>query len=107
MEYPLCQQTVTLYRKQGDTLLRQVVEGCYLEWKCQAVPGDARQERQFMLVMPGNIQRVFPGDRILEGVGPEEVDWERFLPVYVDGLLIVEHVKRFYWNGALCHVEAG
>jgi len=108
MEYPLCDQVVTVYRRRADTVLRQVLEGCYLDVQVTAVPGDDRQQRKFLLVVPGSVQRVFPGDRLVPGEGPQVTagDWDRFLPVFQEDMLIVGTVKRFYWNGELCHVEA-
>lgn len=110
MEYPLCTQQVTVYRKAGEEILRQVAEDCFFRCEDQlhTHKDGSRQERKFLLVMPGNIQRVFPGDRICEGDGPQvtAADWDRFLPVLVPGLVQVQHVKPFYWDGQLCHVEA-
>jgi len=106
MEYPLCNQTVTVYRLVDGQVCRRVLENCYLEVSAKAVPGDCRQEQTFLLVVPGQETLVQPGDRVLPGVGPEAVSWERLLPVFVKELLVVSQVKRFYWEGAMSHLEA-
>ena len=95
MEYPFCDQTVTVYR--GD--LRQVICGCYLEISQGRQPADKRPQWDFLLVVPGCVQRVFPGDLMVPGIGPEQLtDEERPVPI--------TQVKRFYWNNTLCHIEA-
>ncbi len=109
VDYSLCCQTVTVYRKQENRVLRQVVEGCYLEHRDKLagrLTGD-QQERSFLLIMPGNIQRVFPGDRVLRGIGPVVSDWESFIPETVAGLVEVEYTTPCYWENEICHVEAG
>lgn len=106
MEYPLCDQTVTVYRCQEKTVLRQVVEGCYLELGQTYRSQDARHDREFLLVVPGQLQQVFPGDRLVPGVGPQVQDEAELLPVYLPDVLTVGKVKRFFWNGKLSHIEA-
>jgi len=106
MEYPLCTQTVTVYRTGDGQVLRQVLEGCYLELRDSALPQDARPDKSFLLVVPSPLQRVFPGDRLVPGIGPEVSDGSRLLPVYIKDLMTVKHVKRFYWDGVLSHIEA-
>ena len=103
----LCRQTVTLYHEDGQDITRQVVEGCFYDYGdtvIRDVPG-GRLERRFLLVIPGDVA-VFPGDRVYDGVGPEKVDRDSFLPVCVPGLSIVQYVHRYRWGG-LDHTEAG
>lgn len=105
LDYSLCTQTVTVYRP-GQRL---VVEGCYYAYE-DHVQTDAlgsRMERKFLLIMPGSCQRVFTGDRIYDGIGPEEVDWREFIPVNVPGLSQAAYVRPCWWGGTVCHVEAG
>lgn len=109
LDYSLCRQTVTVYRLEGDTLCRTVVDGCLYDYE-DLLTQDAsgcRMERRFLLVMPGSVQRVFPGDRVYDGIGPEEVDWSRFLPVNVPGLAVAEYAHVCRWGGEVCHTEAG
>ncbi len=111
LDYSLCDRTVTVYRKQGDSVLRTVLEGCYYSWqtvrKVDAL--GACQEVKFLLIVPGNEQKVFPGDRVYDGIGPElEVrDWPRFLPGAVPGVGEVSYARPYHWQGRLCHTEAG
>ena len=48
-----------------------------------------------------------PGDRIYDGVGPEQVVWESFLPVNVPGLSELAYATPWYWEGEYSHWEAG
>lgn len=107
LDRSLCRQTVTLYRREEQTLTRQVVKGCFYDYTdiiTRDVPG-GRLERKFLLVMPG-MGDILPEDRVYDGIGPETVDWDSFLPVCVPGLGIVEYVHRYTWGG-LDHTEAG
>lgn len=104
MTYPLCDRIVTLYRKNGDQVERYVLEDCY--YRFTDVLEEGRFLRKFLLVRPGAFP-IRPGDRVLEGIGPEKVDWETFLPVNVPGLSQAEYAIPNYWLGQLIHWEAG
>ncbi len=111
LDYSCCCQTVTVYRREGDSIRRTVVPNCYLE--LEDVERDylsgGRAERKFLLVMPGQPQRILPGDRIYDGIGPEVTlaQWPAFIPARIAGLVEAEYAKPFFWEGTLCHVEAG
>ena len=105
LDYSLCDRTVTVYRHSKGKLQRLVVEGCYYAWEDSADMGGF--DRKCLLVMPGDCQRVFVGDRIFDGVGPEEVDWENFIPVKVPGLSEVAYTRPWFYGGSIAHVEAG
>ena len=111
VDYGMCCQTVTVYRKKGGAIERTVIPGCYLHWKEDAeyTRTGRRQERKFLLIQPGQRQEVYPGDRVLEGIGPEITpeEWARFLPVQVPNLGEVAYAEGFYWQNAFCHTEAG
>ena len=47
------------------------------------------------------------GDRVYDGIGPETVVWEQFLPINTPGLSQVAYVMPCYFRGALHHMEAG
>ena len=108
MEYPMCDRTVTVYRLTDGKVVRQILHGCYLQMTEGRLPGDERPVREFLLVIPGAEQRVFPGDRVVPGEGPvvTESGWATFLPVGVEQLLVVGKVRLLYWDGCLCHTEA-
>lgn len=111
IDYSLCDKTVTVYRQDRGRLWREVLEGCYYVHQtvelCDVL--GRRQERRFLLIVPGPCQRVFVGDRIYDGVGPEVEDilWEDFIPVLVPGLSEAAYVKASWWGGEVCHMEAG
>ena len=110
-DYSMCCQTVTVYRKNGDGILRQVICGCFLQWE-DSIGQDKDgpwQERNFLLIQPGQQQLVFPGDKVFEGIGPEITlkDWESFLPSALPGLGEVNYASVYHWEGKFCHTEAG
>lgn len=111
LAYVLCDRTVTIYRRQENGIFRLVVDGCYFSWQVEQVVDEegCRRETTCLLVMPGDPQRVFIGDRVFDGVGPEieMKDWTAFIPVNVASLAEISYVKPYYWDGVLCHVEAG
>lgn len=102
---PLCDQTVTLYRATPAGIERRVVIGCFYQWQ-QEVTAEGLEQTCFLLVLPPDAS-VQPGDRVYDGVGPEQVVWEAFLPVNTPGLSQVAYVKPCYFHGALHHLEAG
>ena len=106
-DYSLCNQTVTVYRKAGEEIVRKTVRGC-MHVKT-AVPTEnygKSLEKTFRLIIPGNVA-LFPGDRVFLGTGPETVDWKTFLPVLVPELFEVSFAKPCYWEGEPVHWEAG
>lgn len=105
---PQFSQTVTLYRQTPEGIFRQVLDGCFYSWQTEQTEEEAglRQDTRFLLVIPGACD-IRPGDRVFDGIGPETVDWERFLPVCVPGLSQVAYVKPCYFGSILCHTEAG
>ena len=108
MDYSLCDETVTVYRKTEDGILRRVKERARLIRQISApteVFGKSRL-KDFLLIIPED----FPlrtGDRVFAGIGPEVTDWERFVPAVVDDLYEISFVKPCYWDGELIHWEAG
>ena len=111
LSYRFCDRTVTVYRLENGTVQRQVIENCYYFWETRWVRDTAgtRQDTKFLLVMPGACQRIFPGDRVFDGVGPviTEEDWPRFIPALVAGLGQVDYVRPAFWDGSVTHIEAG
>ena len=111
MDYSLCTQRVTLYRKTPEGILRLEVPDCFLQWREEEafVRLGRKKERKFLLIQPGREQLVFPGDRVYDGIGPEITSqmWETFIPELVDGLGQVAYAAPFWWQGQFCHTEAG
>ena len=111
IDYHFCDKTVTVYRLEKGAVQRLVVPGCYYFWEQKQITDlyGTRQDTHFLLIMPGQLQRVFVGDRIFDGVGPEitAADWPTFLPVTVPGLGEVSYVRPIWWGDQITHVEAG
>lgn len=111
IDYRFCDRTVTIYRKVQGDIRRLVAENCFFSRQTlqkEEVSG-RRTHKPFLLIMPGQSQRVFPGDLVYDGVGPEctEIDWAKFVPAAVEELCQAEYVRPWFWEGCLAHVEAG
>lgn len=112
VDYRLCNQTVTVYHKDGDTITRTVHNRAFLDFrKTQTTDKTGSKEaNSFLLVIPGDTQAVFVGDKVLHGDGPEITtakEWTAFVPVKVPGLVVVSYVDTKYWQGKIVHTEAG
>lgn len=111
LDYGMCCQTVTVYRRTPQEILRFVLPGCFLQWQQEQSFErlGQQQERKFLLIQPGKEQLVFPGDRIFEGVGPQITpeQWAAFVPERVAGLGQVVYAVPYRWQGVFCHTEAG
>lgn len=112
VDYRLCNQTVTVYHKDGDTITREVYDRAFLDFrKTQTTDKTGSKEaNSFLLVIPGDTQAVFVGDKVLLGEGPEITtakEWTAFVPVKVPGLVVVSYVDTKYWQGKIVHTEAG
>ena len=110
LSYPLCNQTVTLYKRLPDGIERRVVKDCFYRFE-DCLTEDVRGlgfRRKFTLVLPGDTP-VAPGERVLEGIGPKvDLDrWEQFVPAVVPGLSEAEYAAPQTWQGEICHWEAG
>lgn len=107
----LCRQMVTVYHKEGDTLSRTVYRRAYLDFrKTQTTDKTgSRESNSFLLVIPGDTQAVFNEDKVLLGEGPQvdTIDWARFIPSKVSGLVVVKYVDPKYWGDTMVHTEAG
>lgn len=111
MDYSLCDQTVTVYRKSGNQIIRRVISGCYYHWKKQRTEDEtgARQEVFSLLILPGNSNAVKIGDRVIAGEGAQlpVTKWSTFLPGAVEGLSEINYMEPCYLDGEICHIEAG
>ena len=109
LDYSLCDQTVTFYRKSGAEILRKVADNCHLSRKYRETlePYGKSMEKKFLLIIPAGTLTPMAGDRIYAGIGPEEVDWERFLPALLPEVYEISYVNPCCWDGELVHWEAG
>lgn len=112
VDYRLCNQTVTVYHKDGDKYIRTVYERAFLDFrKTQTVDKTGSKEaNSFLLVIPGTVQTVFVDDKVYEGIGPEistAEQWRDFVPAKVPGLVVVKYADCKKWDNAVVHTEAG
>lgn len=112
VDYRLCNQTVTVYHKEQDTITRSVYNRAFLDWKkTQTVDKTGSKEaNSFLLVIPGSTQTVFVGDKIFDGEGPEISDqaaWREFIPSKVPGVVVVSYADPKKWGNVIVHTEAG
>lgn len=112
VDYRMCNQTVTVYHKDGDKYVRTVHERAFLDYKkTQTVDKTGSKEaNSFLLVIPGASQAVFVGDKVYDGIGPEistAEQWRGFIPSTVSGLVVVSYADPKKWNGNIVHTEAG
>lgn len=114
-DYSLCKQMVSIYHCEGSEVTRTVVYPAYLDFKkTENVDSTGSGEaNSFLLVIPCAESPVAVGDKVMVGEGPV-VDaedpmgwWRSFVPVKHVGLAVVRYVDPKYWNGEMCHVEAG
>lgn len=112
VDYRMCRQTVTVYHKEGETFTRTVHKKAFLDFrKNQTVDKiGGREANTFLLVIPGDNQMVFVGDKVLMGEGPKvatQADWAALIPSVTPGLVVVKYVDPKYWGTQMVHVEAG
>jgi len=111
VNYALCDQTVTVYRLRDGQVQRQVLENCGYSWQNTEVDDElgCRRETKCLLILPGEEQTIFPGDRVFDGVGPAvtAARWAEFVPVLVPTLAEVAYVMPVRLGGQICHWEAG
>lgn len=106
---PLYSQAVTVYRRERDGVSRMVIRNAlfyHTDYNSRDNLGEHRH-RDFLLIVPG--ERFVPkiGDRVMEGLGPQTVDWDSFCPGSVHGLGEVGYVSATYLYGKIHHYEAG
>ena len=112
VDYRLCNQTVTVYHKDGDTITRTVHDRAFLDLRKNKTVGKtgSKENSTFLLVIPGTTQTVFVGDKVMQGVGPEVTtreDRAALIPATTPDLVVVEYVELRLWKGRLVHTEAG
>ena len=109
LDYSLCNQTVTFYRKTGDEITRKVAGNCHLSCKYRMATENYGKslEKKFQLIIPAGEICPEPGDRVYDGIGPEEVDWSGFIPALVPQLYEISFVEPCCWEGKVVHWEAG
>lgn len=124
LDYQLCNQTVTLYHAElGEEFqcIRTVFHGAHLDSKKVQTTDKlgSKEANSFLLVLPSGWKgrpcwktdfHLAAGDKVILGEGPlieDRAAWAAFVPVKVPGLVVVKDVDVKYWNGRVCHIEAG
>ena len=111
LDYSLCNQTVTVYRKDKTLIKQRILQGCYFSWEEAQTEDEMgiRRETKCILIVPGDEYPICIGDRVIAGIGPDASSktWNEFLPVTVPGLAVINYVTPCYWEGKICHIEAG
>lgn len=112
VDYRLCSQTVTVYHQENGKYIRTVHDRAFLDFhKTQTVDKTGSKEaNSFLLVIPGEAQAVFVGDKVLLGEGPEIADraaWAALVPSKVPRLVVISYADPKYWDGKIIHTEAG
>lgn len=111
VRYDLCTDTVTVYHKDGETFSTGVYTAFFDNKKNLTIDKTGLKDgNSFLLVIPGNHQMVFPGDKVLRGTGQPITtndQWRKMIPSTVQDLVVVQTVDVKYWNGQIIHVEAG
>lgn len=106
IHYGLCRQTVTVYHREGEIVRRTVIPNAFLELrrKRSLDRQGSRDSFGFLLVIPGEAQSVFVGDKILHGTGPEidRAGWNSFTDCCV-----AQWAEQKFWEGRPVHTEAG
>lgn len=116
-DYPaICRQTVTVYHEADGAYTRTVHRNAYLDFKKTRNVDKigSREANGFLLVIPGQSQTVFVGDKVLLGEGPQittAAQWAAFTPAKVPGLVVVRYADPKYWEDGgvirVMHTEAG
>lgn len=101
---PICDRTVTVYRKEGNSITRRVLTDCF--YRYEDTENTQQFSRKFLLIVPG-AEEIRPGDRVFEGIGPEQILWDTFLPINVPGLSEAAYAAPWYWEAEISHWEAG
>lgn len=115
LDYSKCNQTVTLYRATFSPEFkceRKVIKDrAFLDFKrTENVDKTGNKgASSFLLVIKGEVD-IKPQDKVFYGIGKEittREEWADFVPPKQTGLVVVEYVDPKFWNGKVCHMEAG
>lgn len=114
-DYSLCTQAVSVYHFEDGAVTKTVYEKAFIDFKktLNVERTGSSEASEFLLVVPGPFKACGIGDKVLAGDGPDAPAsdaaswWRSFIPSKVDGLVVVKYVDVKYWNGEICHTEAG
>lgn len=111
MLYPLCTQTVTVYHREDSKITRSIYDRAFLDFKkVKSVDKTGSKDvMSFLLVVVGDVD-IHAGDKVILGEGSDistDAEWRDFIPTKTPGVCVVSYVDKKYFNGKVCHVEAG
>lgn len=112
VDYSKCNQTVTIYHKDGDVYTQQTITNAFLDYRKtrNVEKTGSKDANSFLLVIPCAVSPVCVGDKVLHGIGhtvnTREL-WAALVPSKVPGLVEVKYVDPKHWQGSMVHVEAG
>lgn len=111
VDYGLCNQTVTVYHWEDGRVTATVYDNAFLDVRKSRTNNSQgmKEANAFLLVIPGKVQTVFVGDKVLLGRGPEVSagEWAEFIPALVENLAVVSLAGVKFWQGQIVHTEAG
>lgn len=105
--YRLCDQTVTVYHREG--LTRQVYRNAFYNHAAlgDTVAGAVVGNTEFLLILPGDAD-IAPGDKILPGEGPQVRSAEEFGALTYHrcpGMGLAARVRKRCLGGKVWHTE--
>ena len=116
VDYRLCNQAVTVYHPHKDSRgqissVDVTIQRGFLDFKKvrNVEKTGSSEASSFLLVIPGNRQMVYPGEKVLLGEGQTITaeQWRDLIPSKVIGLCVVKYADVKYWAGNPVHTEAG
>ncbi len=111
MLYPLCTQTVTVYHREDNKITRSIYDRAFLDFKkVKSVDKTGSKDAlSFLLVVVGDAD-ICSGDKVVLGKGLDistDDQWRSLIPAKTPGVCVVSYIDKKYFNGEICHVEAG
>lgn len=112
LDCSLCDQAVTIYRRNGDEIERIEVARAFLDFRNveNVSKTGSADSGSFLLVIPGSDTQVMVKDKVIRGEGPQiktVEEWREFIPAKVPGLGVISYVDEKHFHGKMVHVEAG
>lgn len=119
LDYSKCNQTVTVYHEEKPgNYKRFTINGAFIDFRKNRniEKTGERETNSFLLVIPeknaklGEDYEMKNGDKVLLGEGTDILsreEWARLIPSLVPDLAVIKHIDKKYWQGKLCHTEAG
>ena len=111
VNYALCNQTVTVYHRNGTEYTNTVYRNAFLDSRKNEnveKTGDS-ESNSFLLVIPCEAEIISAGDKVVRGIGnpvSTAQEWAQLIPTLTP-VCVVKYVDYKYWGNQIVHVEAG